>query len=135
VWHAVCCTLEDGSDTHDCCSDENSLLSAKGISEDEGCDSAYKASNIVDGLPWKGLKSALRPMDSLVLYLQVSYRDCRLHIHVVTNAESIQEIISDDNAAKYTLIVTKLNPLRQQIDGISSIQYTVPESYQSHTRQ
>jgi hypothetical protein len=43
VWYAVCRTLEDCADTHDCCSDENCLLSTEIVAKYECCDGSEEA--------------------------------------------------------------------------------------------
>jgi hypothetical protein len=48
--NAVCRTLQDSADAHDCRSDEDGLLATEVISEYEGADGSKKAADVVDGL-------------------------------------------------------------------------------------
>ena len=51
--HAVCCALKNCADAHDGRSDEDGLLAAEIVTEDEGCDCAHETANVVDGLELK----------------------------------------------------------------------------------
>lgn len=48
--HAVCCALEDCTDAHDCCPDQDGLLSAKIVAKYESSDGTEEAADVVDGL-------------------------------------------------------------------------------------
>jgi len=108
MWHAVCCTLENRTDAHDCCSDEDSLLSTEIIAEDESRNGAKETANIVDCLNRKGSCQLSVPGVVWRLLPQVSYRDSRFHADVVADVECIQKVISNDNTAKHALIVAEL---------------------------
>ena len=50
-------------------------------------------------------RSAHYPDILLVLYSSIPYRNCRFHADIVTDVERVQEVVGDNNAAEYTLIM------------------------------
>jgi hypothetical protein len=76
--------LQQSADTHDRRADEDCVLTAHVVAEDERGDCAEKAANVVD----RGY--------------------CALHADVVAYAECVEEVACDDNATEDALIVAEL---------------------------
>ena len=84
VRHAVRRALQQSADTHDCRADEDCVLAAHVVAEDERGDCTEETTNVVD----RGY--------------------CALHAYVVTDAESVEEVASYNDTSEDTLVVTEL---------------------------
>jgi hypothetical protein len=84
VRDAVRRALQQSADTHDRCTDEDCVLAAHVVAEDERSDCSKETANVVD----RGY--------------------CALHADVVADAESVEEVACNDNAAENALVVAEL---------------------------
>jgi hypothetical protein len=108
VRHGVRRALQQSADAHDCRADEDCVLTAHVVAEDERGDCAEKAANVVD----RGY--------------------CALHAHVVAYAECVEEVACDDNAAEDTLVVAELWSFSSAIGDTFLRTWEETSTYQSH---
>ena len=79
----VCCNLEEGTNAHDCRPDQDSLLTAEPVADEEGGNGAEETTDVVE------------------------CSDRALETRVVGDSEGIEEVGRDDDTSEYTLIVSE----------------------------